>query len=464
MRRETSLEAVKIPPKVRGERLAGSARQFQRDPIGFLSAVREEYGDVVQYRMGWWNFYLFSHPDHIRHILVENIERYGGFLADRVVARVFGRGLFMSEGETWSRHRRMMQAPFHRDRAPAIGPSTIELTCETLKKWQVFAENQQPVEVLREMMSLTLRVAVRELFGIGIGEETRAVTQSVIDILDYFGYRIARLPFVPPVFVPTARNRKFRKALKTLEDTVGHIIDTRRRRLGTEAGDDLLSTLMMTEDKETGYRMNNRQIRDEVMAMVFMSHEPTADVLTWAWYLLSQNPAAEQRLHGELDGVLGGRTPTVADLSMLPYTKRVIEETMRLYPPGWLLGRRALTEDNVGGYLIPRKSIVVFSPYLTHRHPGFWQNPESFDPDRFIPERSAGRPRFAYFPFGGGPHVCIGNHFAMVEAHLILAMIAQRYRLRLLAGHPVEPDAQITLRPRHGMRMMIESRQEVPVV
>jgi cytochrome P450 len=446
----------KVPPGPRGELVAGCGRQFQRDPLGFLLTIQRQYGDVVRYRLGWWNFYLFSLPDHVKHILVENTHNYGGFLVDRVVASVFGRGLFMSEGEVWRRHRRMMQASFHRERVKTVGPVTAAATLEMLEQWQVLTESGQPLDMLREMMSLALRIAVKELFGIGLSAEAHSVTQAVTDIRDYFGYRIARMPFVPPRFIPTAQNRKFQVALQSLQETVARIINERRRH--NEDTGDLLSRLMLARDKETGYRMDDRQIRDEVMAMVFMSHEPTADVLTWTWYLLSQHPMVERRLHEELAEVLGGRTPTVEDLPNLPYTRRVLEEAMRLYPPAWLLGRRALVDDEIGGYHIPKKSIVVFSPYITHRHPALWENPEEFAPDRFTPERSTGRPGYAYIPFGGGPHGCIGSHFAMIECQSVLATVAQHYRPRLVPGHPVEPDPLITLQPRHGMLMTLECR------
>jgi cytochrome P450 len=231
-----------------------------------------------------------------------------------------------------------------------------------------------------------------------------------------------------------------------------------RRTLQTE-GRDLLSMLLLAQDEETGQGMNDRQVRDEVMTLLLAGHETTANTLTWTWYLLSQSPEIERRLHTELNEVLGGRVPTVEDLPALKYTRMILEEALRLYPPAPILSRKAIADDELQGYPIAANSMILISPYVTHRHPAFWEEPEQFDPERFRPERSAARPPYAYFPFGGGPRICIGNHFAMMEAQLILATVAQRYRLRLVPGHPVEPQVVVTLRPRYGLPMTIHARE-----
>ena len=445
--------AQQKPPGPRGDRIGGCGRQFQKDPLRFLIDAQREYGDLVFFRLGWLRFFLVSHPDDIKWVLKDNDENYGGFLVDKVVQRVLGRSLFMSEGDFWRRHRRMMQPAFHRHRVTPVGAVTAEMTGQLLEEWAQLAKSGEKFDVMQDMMALTLRVAAKALFGIQLAEDAQTATQAVSDILNYFGERIERMPFVLPPSVPTPSNRRFHAAERTLEDVVTGIIESRRQ--NGDAPDDFLSMLMAATDKATDYRMDDRQIRDEVTAMVIMSHESTADVLTWALMLLSAHKEAESRLHQELRDVLGGRIPTVDDLPDLPYTNAVVQEAMRLYPPGWLLGRRALADDKIGGYDIPAKSIVVFSPYITHRHPQFWDNPETFAPDRFL-QTVEKRPKFTFIPFGGGPHTCIGSHFALIESQLVLAMIAQRYRLRLVPGHPVDADALITLRPRHGMLMTVE--------
>jgi cytochrome P450 len=247
--------------------------------------------------------------------------------------------------------------------------------------------------------------------------------------------------------------------MSTLDNVVYAIINERRKQPVDLDTPDLLWMLLSARDEETGEGMSDQQLRDEVLILLLAGHETTATALTWTWYLLSQHPEVESRLHDELDTVLGGRRPSVEDLDKLPYTRMVIQEVLRLYPPAFGFTRHAVAEDEIGGYRIPANSMVFLTPYCTHRHPACWEEPEVFDPERFTPERSAGRPRFAYFPFGGGPRQCIGNAFALMEAQLVLASVAQRYCLRLVPGHPVEPQVQLTLRPRYGLPMTLHPRQ-----
>jgi len=236
------------------------------------------------------------------------------------------------------------------------------------------------------------------------------------------------------------------------------LINERHRQAGdtNEEAVDLLSLLLSVRDEETGQGMNDKQVRDEVITLLVAGHETTSNLLTWTWYLLSQHPEVEQRVHAEVDKVLGGQLPAVEKLSELRYTHMVLEETLRLYPPAWIFSRKIIADDELGGYDIPKNGMILLSPYTTHRHPAFWEDPEEFDPERFTPERSAGRPHYAYFPFGGGPRMCIGSSFAMMEAQLILATIVQRYSLRLVPGHLVEPEALVTLRPKHGLPMLLQ--------
>jgi cytochrome P450 len=259
-------------------------------------------------------------------------------------------------------------------------------------------------------------------------------------------------PVRVPIGVPTPSNRRFRRFRATLDRIVYDVIE-RRRRQGV--GDDLLSRLMEARDSETGERMDDRQLRDEVMTMFLAGHETTANALTWTWYLLSRHPDARLRVEGELSRVLGGRAPSLDDLASLPYTGMVLLESLRLYPPAWMFSRRAIEKEELGGYVVPKGAMVMVPPYVVHRHPGLWERPESFEPERFAPERSEGRPRLAFFPFGAGPRLCIGRDFALQEAQLVLATVAQRCRLELVPGHPVVPEPRITLRSKHGIRMRV---------
>src|SRR5258707_3735020 len=286
-------------------------------------------------------------------------------------------------------------------------------------------------------------------------QETSTVGPAVTTVLELFGDYVFR-PF-PPLGIPTPRNRRMQLAIRALDQMVYRMI-AERRMLQTDTGD-LLSMLLLAEDEETGQGMNDRQVRDEILTLLLAGHETTANTLTWTWYLLSEYPEVERRLHAELNEVLGGRVPTVEDLPDLKYTRMVLEEALRLYPPAPLLSRKAIAADELQGYPIAANSMIMISPYATHRHPAFWEEPERFDPERFTPERSAARPAYAYFPFGGGPRICIGNHFAMMEAQLILSTVAQRYQLRLIPGHPVEPQMVVTLRPRYGLPMTIHATE-----
>jgi cytochrome P450 len=347
-----------------------------------------------------------------------------------------------------------MQPAFHRKQLATFGSLMTGATESMLERWQHAANDNQALDVSEEMMRLTLRVVGQALFSIDLSDESDTVGQAFTALLTPFTDYIFKP--VPPLGFPTPRNRRIQQYIRTLDGVVQEII-TEHRQLG-DSKDDLLSTLLAARDEDTGEQMNDRQLRDEVMTLLLAGHETTSNALSWAWYLLSQHPDVESRLHAELEQVLGGRIPTVEDLPRLTYTRMVLDETLRLYPPVVGFNRKALADDELGGYLVPSGTLIWFTPYTTHRHPDFWENPDTFDPERFSAERSAGRPHFAHFPFGGGPRLCIGNHFAMMEAQLVLATVAQRYCLRLVPDHQVEPLALLTIRPRNGLPMTLLKR------
>jgi cytochrome P450 len=301
-------------------------------------------------------------------------------------------------------------------------------------------------------MRLTLGIAGKTLFSVDISSDADSMGRAVTGVFEYLNYRINHL-FAPPLIVPTPRNRRFRRDLRIIDDVVYRIIEERRR--SSRDTGDLLSVLLTARDEETGESMTDRQLRDEVITFIGAGHETTAQALAWTWYLLGTHPDADARIRDEVRTVLGGRTPTIHDLANLKFTRMVIEESMRLYPPVWGMTRRAAEDDEVGGYFIPRNSIVILCQYVTHRHPEFWEHPDDFDPERFTPERSANRPRYAYFPFAGGPHQCIGNDFALMEATLVIAMVVQAFQLELVAGREVGLDSIFTLRPKGGVWMTL---------
>ena len=445
----------KRPPQHHTLSLLGSASEMQRDPLGFLIRTQQS-GEVVRLRFVFSPAYLISRPESIKYVLQEHARNYNKDLFTyKMFQPMLGQGLLINDGPSWLHQRRLIQPAFHRKRLTTYGTLMTDATVAMLERWQACSERGMPLNMAEEMMRLTLRIVGQALFSLDLSQETSTIGSAVTTLLELFGDYVFR-PF-PPLSVPTPRNRRIQRTIHVLDQLVYRMI-AERRTLQTE-GRDLLSMLLLAQDEETGQGMNDRQVRDEVMTLLLAGHETTANTLTWTWYLLSQYPEAERRLHAELDEVLGGRVPTVEDLPELKYTRMVLEEALRLYPPAPILSRKAIAADELQGYPIAANSMIMISPYAVHRHPALWEEPERFDPERFTPERAATRPAYAYFPFGGGPRVCIGNHFAMMEAQLILSTVAQRYQLRLIPGHPVEPQMLVTLRPRYGLTMTIHATE-----
>lgn len=421
------------------------------DPLGYVLRVRERYGDVV--RVNGWPlfFHVLVHPDHVRHVLQENNRNYwkGETVAKMKV--LIGEGLFTSEGDFWRRQRKLAQPAFHRQHIDSFATIMSEATADTLERWRAPAEAGKPVDVLAEMSRLALTIVGQALFSLDLSGSASEVGDAMLVALEVLTQRVLH-PYNLPLWLPTPRHRALRQATAELDRVVASIIERRRREGGGPP--DLLSLLMSARDVDTGEGMSDRQLRDEVMTFVLAGHETTAVTLAWAFHLLSQHPGVEERTRAEVLRALGQRAPRLADLPGLGAARRVIEETLRLYPAVSVITRQSYQADEIGGYEIPADSILFVAPYATHRHPDFWPSPERFDPDRFLPEAAAERPRFAYFPFGGGPRLCIGNEFALMEATIALAMILQRYRLRPLPGHRVESEVRITLRPKHGLPMV----------
>ncbi len=439
-----------------GSLLFGHGREFRDDPLGFMLRVRGKYGDIVRTRFGPMTVHLLAHPDAVRHVLQEAPRVYGkqtrGY---EKLSMLLGRGLLTSDGAHWLRQRRIAQPAFHRARIEAFAEVMVRAILEMTERWASAAERGTSIDVHVEVMGMALRVVSETLLGIDVSERASDVGEALGWTLEDVNERIGSMVDVP-TRIPTRRNRTLGRHLETLDRVVFEVIEARRR--SQSSGEDLLGMLMDARDEETGQRMDDRQLRDEVMTIFLAGHETTANALTWTFYLLSKHPASMRRLQAEVDTVLEGRLPTIADLPRLEWTSMVLSEAMRLYPPAWGLGRTPIEDDVIDGFFIPRGSLVFVSPWVTHRHPDFWEDPEGFDPERFAPERMATIPRYAYFPFAGGPRQCIGNRFALMEAELALAVVAQRYRLDLVPGHPVELEPVITLRPRHGMRMTVHAR------
>ena len=444
----------KTAPGPRGHVLLGNLPEFRQDVLGQMLQGLRLYGDIVRFRLGPHVVHLINHPDHVKHVLQNSHQRYDK--VTRSISKIkwiSGQSLLTSNGDSWLHKRRLMQPAFHHQRIAMFAGVMTDAAASMLRCWEGHAERGRPIDVASEMMRLTYNVVGKTLFSSDDSGEASEVERSITVALEHIYRSVEAICPLPPSF-PTPRNRRFQRALRTLDRIVYGIINSRRREK-TDRGD-LLSMLLLARDEATGEGMSDQQLRHETITLLLAGHETTGNALTWVWYLLSQYPSVESKLRAELAQTLQGKVPSLQDLSNLQYTRMVIQEAMRLYPPIWAIERRAISDDEIGGYHIPADSMVVISPYVIHRHPDFWINPEQFDPERFSPERTADRPRYAYVPFGAGPRLCIGNNFAMLEAQLVTAMVAQAYRLRLVPGHPVKPQPGITLRTRHGLLMTLQ--------
>jgi len=418
-----------------------------------MDAARR-FGDVVYFEFGTRRACLINNPADIRHVLQDNARNYHKSPLYQKLKMFLGDGLLTSEDEFWLRQRRIAQPAFHRQKVAGLATVMANAARETAAEWRTLASTGRSVDVAEEMMRLTRTVVLRALLGADLGPFAETIDAAWTIINQHIGESFWSLGFAD--WFGGSKHRQFEAARAVLAGAVDHVIAERRKHPSDRA--DLLSMLLAARDEETGEAMSDDQLRVEVTTFLLAGQETTSLALTWTWYLLSQHPDAQRRVEEEIDTVLAGRAPEYADLVNLPFTRMVVDEALRLYPPAWIFSRQALADDQVSGYHVPRGWIVFVVPWVLHRLPALWDDPERFDPDRFSQEKSANRPKFAYLPFGAGPRQCIGNQFALIEAQLIVATLAQQYRLLLVPGHEVEPQPLITLRPRFGMSMIIDRR------
>ncbi len=440
---------IRTPPGPRGHFYVGHLLDYRRDPLGFFARCAREYGDVVKLRFFHVPYYLVSHPDLIEDVLVTHHKDFGKSLDYRLYLKaVLGDGLLTSEGDVWLRQRRLAQPAFHSERVASYAELMVAYAERMLAHWA----HGETKDVHEEMMRLTLQIVSKVLFGADIEREAVDVDRA-LDVVMRHSADWSSLPI--PTFIPTPGNLRWKRAIRRLNEIIYGIIRQRRKDEGDTG--DLLSMLLHARD-EDGSRMTNRQLRDEVMTLVLAGHETTALALSWTFSLLSAHPAVTAKLQSEVDAVLGDRAPTVADLPGLRYTEQVVKEAMRLFPPVWGIGREARQDGTIGAFRLPRKTQVFISQYVVHRDPRWYAEPARFWPERWTGGLEQRLPRFAYFPFGGGPRHCIGHAFAMTEAVLLLAVIVRRFQLRLLADHPVVPYPTITLWPKGGLWMALTGR------
>jgi cytochrome P450 len=434
--------------------LLRSLPAIRRDPLAYLLDCAQRYGDLVRFQAGPVTAFFANHPDAVKHVLQDNHHNYSkDTIQYNSLATITGKGLLTSDEPAWLAQRRLIQPAFARPRLAVLGQLVAEASQPVLARWQAVAAANQEIDVDSEMMRLALEVVGKALFSIDLSRDAARLTAAVLAALDHIMGR-ARNPFSWPDRVPTPENLRFRAALRVLDEAVYTLIAARRRTPDAHA-DDLLGMLLLARDAETGAAFSDQQVRDEVITMLIAGHETVASALTWSWYLLARHPQVRPRLRSEVSRVLGGRPPAFDDLPGLAYTRQVFDESLRLYPPAWLITRQARQADTLNGCAIPAGALLIFSPYALHRRADTWAQPEEFDPDRFSVNGQNKAPRYAYIPFGGGPRLCIGNAFAQVEAALVLATFVQAFDLDLLPGQKVSADALVTIRPQGGLAMRV---------
>jgi cytochrome P450 len=444
--------ATRRPPGPKGLPILGSLREFRRDLLGYYLEWARDYGDAVSLNLAGWQIVMLNNPDYAEYVLVRNHRNFIKFPRFfRHVDAIFGQGLLTSEGEFWHRQRRLAAPAFHAQRVAGYGDTMVHHTQRMLAGWRPGDVR----EVHTEMMEVTLRIAAKTLFDAEVNADVAELGQAFDALAHEIAKRVRR-PWRIPDAIPTPGNIRYLRGVRRVDQLVNAIISERQRDNGDRG--DLLSMLMLARDDE-GKAMTQRQLRDEVITLLLAGHETTALALSWTWYLLAQHPQADAKLAAELRDVLGGRAPTASDLPRLRYTEQVVTEAMRIYPPAWTIGREALADCEIGGYHIPAGTTVIISPWVSHRNPRYFADPVAFRPERWDNGFADTLPRFAYIPFGGGPRICIGNRFAMMETILVLATVAQRFHLELQDDRPVVPLPSITLRPKDGIWVKLVSRQ-----
>ena len=439
-------------PGPRGLPFLGVMPEMIGDMLGLFMNTAREYGGIAQFKLLNKSYLLVTDPEYVKYILQDNYKNYIRGRSVETGRVLLGNGLPLIDGDFWLRERRLLQPAFHRERLGKLVDTVTNVLRVFVQDWAGKAERNQILDLDDEMMRLTLTAIIKSMFHAQIEDQIPALSYAFNVASKFMLWRSQQM-WKLPLSVPLPRHVEYNRALKILNDTIYPLIaDARKNPKG-----DLLSMMLEMRDAETGEGMSDRQARDEVVTIFFAGHETTAATMTWAFYQLSQHPDIEERLRTEIKSVLNGRTPGFVDLPKLVYLQQFINEVLRLYPAAYLFAREAIVDDVLDRYPVPANTLIFISPFVTHRDANYWPDPERFNPDRFAPEQVASRPRHVYYPFGEGPHVCIGNNFALMEMQLILTMALQRFRLRLVPDHPIAFKPEATLRPKHGMKMTVEA-------
>ena len=446
---------ARVAPGPEGELLLGRLSRFQRDPLRMLLELQREYGGLVRFRLGPYLVHQVTDPEAIRAVLHD---RDADYRRGRFYARFrlfFGRGMLTTDRESWRRRRRESQPFFHPPRLDASAPVITERTAAMLDRWRALAERGEAFDIVPALMGLSLDVLGRMLLGMELSEDMGRIGPAVRFSLKAM-IMTGEIDQMLPRWLPTRYNRTLRRSKRVLDETIDHVVGEHRN--GRCPAPDLVSTLLAARDPETGEPWTDREVHDELMTIFLAGHETTGCGLAWTLYAIAEHPEVRARLEEELARVLGDRAPEARDLPRLPYLCRVVDESLRRYPPIWLFPRDANVDGVLGGCHVPADTSILLTPYASHHNPGYWDDPEAFDPDRFLPDRSAGRPHYAYLPFGGGRRKCIGYHLALLELRLIVAMVVQRFRLRVVPEQSVVCGPLVSLRPLHGIRVTLEAR------
>ncbi|NDJ54082.1 MAG: cytochrome P450 [Chloroflexi bacterium] len=440
-----------LPPGPKPLPILGNALPVGADQLGSTQRWRAQYGDLLRFVFPGVEVYLLTNPDGVREMLVSKASSYHKTARMRRALGIsMGQGLLLSEDDFWKRQRRLAQPAFHSQRISAYADTMVQYTLDAIESW----DDGQTRDVAADMMRLTQAIVAQTLFSANVSEQAEDAVQALEELLHIANHYFVA-PLVSPYWLPTPRNLRARRHVKTIVEVLRPIIQ-QRRDSGEDQGD-LLSMLLLARD-EDGSAMSDQQVMDEAVTLFLAGHETTANALTWTFYLLAQHPEHLKRLHAEIDEVIQGERPSMEDMRRLPYLEMVLKESMRLYPPAWIIGRESLEEQELMGYRVNEKTNVMIPIFMLHREEAHWPEPERFDPERFTPQREKERHRYAYLPFGGGPRVCIGNQFAMMEAILVLATILQRYTIQPDTDLQVELEPLVTLRPRGPMPITLRRR------
>jgi cytochrome P450 len=437
-----------------GNSIVGNLADLGRDPLGFLTRCAQDFGDIVPLRLGLTSACLLTNPDYIEQVLTDRQQfiKSPGF---RVLKTLLGEGLLTNEGDSWLRQRRLAQPVFHQKKISGYGAVMVDYTQRMLESWQ----DGETRDIHADMMRLTLSIVMKTIFNSDVDDgEAQTVAHALDVAMNWFESKRSQGYLVWEWF-PRPENIHYRQAIAQMDETIYSIIQQRRD--SKEDLGDLLSMLMNARDEEDNGQMSDKQLRDELATLMLAGHETTANALSWTWMLLSQHPEVRTKLQEELSQVLGGRLPGIADIPQLPYTERVVKESMRLYPPVSIFGREAVSDAQISDVAIPKGCIILISQWVMHRNPRYFDNPEAFEPDRWEDDLEKKLPRGVYIPFGDGPRVCIGKGFALMEAVLLLATISQHFQIDLVPDAPIVPQPSITLRPEQGISVKIHSLDQI---